>query len=183
MSEKNIERIEKKVDLLYKILLELNVDYVGHPYDQEYINRFMSELVPLFGLSGVETDIEITQKETIKELENNLKTELSRLKKIYESGDFLAKDEDKIKNKMGDITSYLQEWDVVVDEWILAGKEDLINKSKDLYKKGLFLDLKKKLGLLDKSSMINGLIREVNDSKKSLNNTIEKIRNLGKANN
>ena len=115
------------------------LDYLvgrGEVVSQEYINRFMSELVPLFGLSGVETDIEITQKETIKELENNLKTELSRLKKIYESGDFLAKDEDKIKNKMGDITSYLQEWDVVVDEWILAGKEDLINKSKDLYKKG-----------------------------------------------
>ncbi|MBA7519885.1 hypothetical protein ES705_11973 [subsurface metagenome] len=88
-----------------------------------------------------------------------------------------------MRNKIKDITSYLQEWGVIIDEWILVPKEDMINKSKGIYEESLFLDLKEKLGLLDKSSIINNLIREMNDSKKSLNNTIEKIRNLGEANN
>lgn len=190
MSEKNIKRIEKKVDLLYKILLELNVDYVGYPYNQEYINKFMDELIPLFGLSGVEMDIEITQKETMQELESKLKTELSRLKKVYESGNFLAKDGDKIKDKIANITNYLQEWDVYVNERILAPKEDIISRSEDICKRSLFVDLKKKLGLCVGNTYISydedgafDLIERRDTLKKNTEDFIEKIRNLGKANN
>lgn len=194
MSEEDIKRIEKKVDLLYKILLELKVDYIGYPYDQEYINKFIDELIPLFGLSGIEIDIEFTQSETMEELKNKLETELSRLKKVYENGDFLAKDENTIKNKIENITDYLQTWDWDVDEsgvveGILSQKEDIINKSKNIYEISLFVDLKKKLGLLYKqdiighkifySSIIDDLIREIDIAKKNLKDTIEKIRNLG----
>ena len=186
-----LEKIEKKVDLLYKILLELYVDYVGHPYDQKYINNFMDELIPLFGLSAEEIEIEIlpTQKE-INELKSRLETELSRLKKVYESGNFLAKDGDKIKDKIANITNYLQEWDVCVDEWILAPKEDIISRSEDICKISLFVDLKKKLGLgvgntyisYDKDGAFD-LIERRDTLKKNTKDFIEKIRNLGKANN
>lgn len=152
MTEENIKRIEKKVDLVFKILLELDVDYVGHPYDQKYINKFMDELIPLFGLSATQIDIDQTsfQIETLQELESKLKTELSRLEKIYESGDFLAKDKDKIRNKIKEITRYLRDWHtggIDREDSILSLREGVISDYNDIIKTSLFLDLKKKLGL------------------------------------
>lgn len=191
---KNINRIEKKVDLLYKILLELYIGDVGHPYNQEYINNFMDELIPLFGLSAVEVDLDIPsiQKETMQELKNKLETELSRLKKIYESGNFLAKEENTIKDKISDITSYLETWDWDKDEsgvveGLIWWKEDIINKSKRVYEESLFLDLRKKLGVSYSyrpsylsSPSINDLIEEINIEKKNFKDFIEKIQSLGK---
>ena len=201
MTEEDIKRIEKKVDLLYKILLELNVGDIGHPYNQEYINKFMNEIIPLFKLSAEEVDIEksSTPKE-INELKSGLETELSRLKKVYESGDFLAKDEVKIKNKIEGITDYLECWD---DTWdssgVVAGmfknREEIMNKNKQIYERTLFVDLKRKLGLdvgdayisyeTDYSGELKriSLIEKRNAFKKNLKDTIEKIRNLGKPNN
>jgi len=201
MSEEDIKRIEKKVDLLYKILLELYIDELdGHPYSREYINNFMEELIPLFGLSGVEVKIEkLPTPKEIKELKNRLVSNLSRLKEIYESGNFLAKEEDKIKNKIEEITGYLQCWD---DDWdssgVVAGmfksEEEIINKNEQIYERSLFADLKKKLGLGVESvymawegdyggekKLIN-LIEKRDTLKKELKDFIEKIRRLGETN-
>ncbi len=200
MSEENIKRIEKKVDLLYKILLELNIDYDfngGHPYNQDYIYNFMDELIPLFGLSAEEIEIERlpTQKE-INELKSRLETKLSRLKNIYENGNFLAKDEDKIKNKIEEITDYLGCWD---DDWdssgVVAGmfknQEEITNKNKQICERSLFVDLKKKLGLDVGNAYISyeedyvgerkriNLIEKRDTLKKDLKDFIEKIRRLG----
>ncbi len=50
MNEKDINRIEKKVDLIFKILLELSVEYIGRPYDFEYLKRFKNEIITVFDL-------------------------------------------------------------------------------------------------------------------------------------
>jgi len=209
MSEEDIKRIEKKVDLLYKILLESDVvgyvDYLGHPYNQKYgINKFMDELIPLFGLSAVEADLDIPPilKETLKELKSKLETELSRLQNIYKSGNFLAKDEDIIKNKIADITDYLECWDLAWDEsgvveGIFKTKDDIMYKIKQIHERSLFMDLEKKLGLdIDTENVyisyeddysgerkrIN-LIEKRDTLIKNLKELIEKLRNLGEVNN
>ena len=189
------------MDLLYKILLALYIDDVGHPYSQEYINNFMDELVPLFELSGIEADIDLpsTQKETMEELKNKLETELSRLKKVFESGNFLAKDEKTIKNKISDISSYLEDWDLAWDEsgvveGIFKTKEEILNKNKQIYERSLFADLKKKLGLgvgdvyfsweedySGERKWIN-LVEKRDTLKKDLKDFIEKLQNLGNPN-
>jgi len=205
MSEENIKRIEKKVDLLYKILLELHIDYDfgGQPYNQDYINSFMDELIPLFGLSVEEIEIERlpTQKE-INELKSGLETELNRLKRIYESGNFLAKEENKIKNKIEEITEYLRCWDydwdcyssgIVAPEFCFKSKEEITNKNKQIYERSLFVGLKKKLGLdvgnayayipheedYNKGYESFTLIEKRDTLKKNLKDFIEKIRRLG----
>ena len=194
MSEENIERIEKKVDLLYRILLELYIDEVGHPY-----SNFMDELVPLFELSGIEVDIDISfiQKETMQELKNKLEAELSRLEKIYESGNFLAKKKSTIMNKRWDISKCLRAWDGWHNEYgvvksIYGAKEYIINESKSVYEESLFQDLRKKLGVSYSYRSpylsfptINALIKKIknlNIKKKNLKERIEKIRDLGEAN-
>jgi len=141
----------------------------------------MDELIPLFGLSGVETDIDLSHIQTPEELRIKLKTDLSRLQKAYESGNFLAKDRSTIMDKIRKISKYLRS-DIIDNEWVFPTKEDVINTSKNVYERSLFLNLKNKLGLLDEqtySSMINGLIKEVDDIKESFKNTIEKIGKLG----
>jgi len=205
LTEEDIKRIEKKVDLLYKILLELNISYdfdSGHPYDRDYINTFMDELIPLFGLSAEYEDeiVKLPTPKELNELKSGLETELSRLKKVYESGDFLAKDEVKIKKKMEEITDYLENWGGVWDSsGVVAGmiknREEIMNRNTQIYERTLFVELKRKLGLdvedtytlfeidYDEEYKVTNLVEKRNAFKKNLKDKIEKIHNLGKANN
>ena len=189
---KNIKRIEKKVDLLYGIILSLDVDNYHHLNNDEIINHVMDDLIPLFSLSAEKEEIgKIPTKEETKEWESKLKTELSRLKKIYESGDFLAKDEDKIKKKIGNITSYLQRWNKMIGR-IYYDYKMIEKRNKQIYKKTLFWDLKGKLGWAVKnrdkfyeresvdgfSKMIN-LVEDRDILKKNLKDLVEEIHILG----
>jgi len=192
MTEEDIKRIEKKVDLLYEIILSLDVDNYHHLNNEETINRVMDDLIPLFSLSAEKEEIgKIPTKEETKEWESKLKTELSRLKKIYESGDFLAKDEDKIKKKIGNITSYLQRWNKMIGR-IYYDYKMIEKRNKQIYEKTLFLDLKGKLGWAVKnrnifyewesvdgfSKMIN-LVEDRDILKKNLKDLVEEIHILG----
>ena len=184
MTEEDIKRIEGKVDLLYKILLELSADEYGNFNTHKVINNFMDELIPLFELSATKINIDQTsfQIETLQELESKLKTELSRLEKIYESGDFLAKDKDKIRSKIGDITYYLRDWysnRVERKDSILSLREWVISDYNDIIKTNLFLDLKKKLGLPCESSIIKELIKGLNSIKKEFKALFKKLSDLG----
>lgn len=189
---KNIKRIEKKVDLLYGIILSLDVDNYHHLNNDEIINHVMDDLIPLFSLSAEKEEIGIIPtKEETKEWESKLKTELNRLKKIYESGDFLAKDEDKIKKKIGKITSYLQRWNKMIGR-IYYDYKMIEKRNKQIYKKTLFWDLKGKLGWAVKnrdkfyeresvdgfSKMIN-LVEDRDILKKNLKDLVEEIHILG----
>ena len=199
MSEEDIKRIEEKVDLLYKILLELEVDDIV-PYNEEYINNFMDELIPLFGLSAEEVEIEkLPTPKEINELKSRLETELSRLEKIRDSRDFLTKDEVKIYDKIEDIEDYLECWN---NDWdssgVVAGmfkiKEDIMYKNTQIYKRNLFIALNKKLGIDIEDAYIsweedyNGELEKINliekrdTLKNELKDFIEKIRKLGEAN-
>jgi len=189
---KNIKRIEKKVDLLYEIILSLDVDNYYQLNNEKIINLRMDDLIPLFSLSAEKEEIgKIPTKEETKEWESKLKTELSRLKRIYESGDFLAKDEDKIKKKIGNITSYLQRWNKMIGR-IYYDYKMIEKRNKQIYKKTLFWDLKGKLGWAVKnrdkfyeresvdgfSKMIN-LVEDRDILKKNLKDLVEEIHILG----
>ena len=164
-----IKRIEKKVDLLYEIILSLDVDDYHYLNTKEIINLVMDDLIPLFSLSAEKEEIgKIPTKEETKEWESKLKTELSRLKKIYESGDFLAKDEDKIKKKIGKITSYLQRWNKMIGR-IYYDYKMIEKRNKQIYEKTLFLDLKRKLGWDVKNSYIFYELESVDGFSKTIN--------------
>ncbi len=145
MSEEDIKRIEKKVDLLYKILLELYIDDVGHPYDQKYINKFMDELIPSFELSAEKEKIKPKDptQEGIKELANDYKKELEQLEKEYEKGDYLAKEENEITTKIRDLKRIIKE----LPE-ILHTRKRIEDIHQQIYEIHLFWDLRKKLGLV-----------------------------------
>jgi len=166
MTEEDIKRIEKKVDLLFKILLELNIDNVssGHPYNQKYISKFMDELIPLFGLSAEKGKIkpESPTQEEIKELVNDHKKELEQLEKEYEGGDYLAKEKDEITTKIRDLKEYIEELPK-----ILHSRERIEEIYQQIYEIQLFWDLRKKLGLIKEQSYekltISNLKHELKD--------------------
>lgn len=154
MSEEDIKRFEKKVDLLYKILLELRIPDFGAPYDQSYINTFMDELIPLFGLSAEKEEIKgLFTQEDISKRGMELQNELKKLKKIYENGDFLAKEEETIKNKIEDLTNKLKE----LSE-ISALYNKVRDKNKEIYENGLFIDLQRKVGVSEKNIVSKDII-------------------------
>ena len=144
MKEEDIKRIEKKVDLLYKILLELNISDVGHPYDQTYINKFMDELVLLFGLSVKKGKIkpEDPTPEELIEATNDYKNELEQLEKDYEEGDYLAKEKNGITTKISDLKEKIKGLPN-----ILHSREKIVGIYQEIYEIDLFWDLRKKLGL------------------------------------
>jgi len=147
MSEKDMKRIEKKVDLIFKILLELNIDNVdsGYPYNQTYINKFMDELVPLFELSAEKEKIkpESPTQEEIKELTNDYKGELAQLEKKYEKGDYLAKEENEITTRIEDLKKYIKEIPKIIHSRVRIEKI-----YQEIYEIRLFWNLRKKLGLI-----------------------------------
>ena len=150
MSEKDIKRIEQKVDLIFKILLELNIYDVGYPYNQDYINNFIDELTPLFKLSAEKEKIkpESPTQEEIKELTNDYKSELEQLKKDYEKGNYLAKEGNEITTKIRDLKKHIEELPK-----ILHSRERIEDIHQQIYEIHLFWDLRKKLGLIKKQGI------------------------------
>ena len=156
----------------------------NHINNEEVINIVMDDLIPLFGLSAKKEEVDKlpTRKET-KDWESKLKIELSRLQKIHESGDFLAKDEDKIKKKIENITRYLQRWNKMIGG-IYHDYKKIENKNKEIYKEDLFLDFKKKLKEFEHSPYTRDkLVKKRDTLKKNLKELLEKIRFLGKVDN
>ena len=92
--DKHIKRIEKKVDLLYKMHLEKTDDGIG-------LRCFSDELIPLFNIS-VGTKLFIKLEELMKVVvvefkkAEEVENKLNNLENDYETGNFLANERDKI---------------------------------------------------------------------------------------
>ncbi len=65
MNQVDIIRIEKKVDLLYKILIELEAsETFEHSIDEEnFFYKFINELIPLFNLSAEKEIIKVPNQD------------------------------------------------------------------------------------------------------------------------
>ena len=101
MTEDQLKRIEGKIDLLYKILLKLDVDMIGHPYDHKYLKGFSNELVDLFSIELSPPDN--VQEKLVKKLRadsKELETKYSQLKSKFEEKNYLAKDEIALKSEL-----------------------------------------------------------------------------------
>jgi len=145
MSEEDIKRIEKKVDLLYKILLDLEVDSVGHPYNYTYISNFFDDLIPLFNLSANKNIIKIPNEQEVKKSEDNLKDELEKLKRDYNEGNYIAKEKGKLEVEMEKIQDKIEELSNITRH-----RKDVVNLNEDINKVLLFQSLKNRFGLKQK---------------------------------
>ena len=174
MNEEDIKRIEKKVDLLYEIILRLNVDDNNHINNEEVINYVIDDLIPLFNLSTEKEAIEIQNQEEIWELIRKCKGELEQLEKDYEKGNFLAKEEGKIKKKIKELTN-----DLEVLASISKSHRGLKKLNKKLYELLLFHDLRKRIGIKRYSKVLrtNDYLTkfcDLADLKKSLSDNLKK---------
>lgn len=146
MSQEDIERIEKKVNLLYQILLTLEVDSGsdGNLNKEESFSVFMEELIPLFNLSAEKEMIEFPSEEETEKEKKELESTLEKLEKDYENGNFLAKEENKIKKKIEDLTDKLEELSKISEF-----RKEVDDKNKELYEIILYQDLRRAVGLGD----------------------------------
>lgn len=142
MNEEDIKRIEKKVDLLYKIILTLDVDQSGDITTVKTVNSVIDELLPLFNLSAEKEIIKIRSYEEIKKEKEGLKSELKKLEKEYQNGNYLAKEESQLKRKMEDLTNKIEELNRIT-----AYLVDIMELNKELYEVLLYKGLRKKLGI------------------------------------
>jgi len=173
MSEKDIERTEKKVDLFLKILLGLNIPRIGHPYNRKYIDNHIDELTPVYNLFAERDVIEnYPTQEKIENWENKLKHELDKLKQDYEHGNFLAKEQDTIRMRIKDLGNKLEYLTK-----LSKNKENFEAKNTELYRINLFMDLQEKLGITEKydSHSYRKLIRKKDDLKKNIQDLIEDL--------
>ena len=174
MNEEDIKRIEKKVDLLYEIILRLNVDDNNYINNEEVINSVIDDLIPLFNLSAEKEAIEIQTQEEIWELIRKCKGELEQLEKDYEKGNFLAKEEGEIKKKIKELTN-----DLEVLASISKSHRGLKKLNKKLYELLLFHDLRKRIGIKRYSKVLrtNDYLTkfcDLADLKKSLSDNLKK---------
>jgi len=129
----NEERIEKKIDLLYKWHFE-------DRSNREYLN----ELIPLFDLSIEMEEIKIKGlvAEKLIEDEKKIRSELDKLKSEHKAGNFLAKDKDKIAEMIYNYEEKYRALKRIVEslEGVKCGKETLREEL-------LLINLKEKLGI------------------------------------
>jgi len=132
----NEERIEKKIDLLYKLHLESN--------DELNFRKHLNELIPLFDLSIEMEEIKIKGfvAEKLIEDEKKIRSELDKLKSDREAGNFLAKDKEKIVEM---IYNYEEKYEALKR---IAKSYDRIKDHKEaLQEELLMINLKEKLGI------------------------------------
>ncbi len=179
MSVEDIKRIEKKVDLLYRILLSLNIPEVEGPYDQSYMSDFMTELIPLFNLtgdSGIERSIikEIISLEELDEWDRETKEKLAKLEKTYKAKEYMAKDEGEIISKIRSLSKLLSGLTEIRDarnKFIYKLEKELKDDKGDERMIKLFFELQSKVGLkYFHKGKIHLYVRRINDMVEKLKN-------------
>lgn len=149
MNEETLNRIEKKVDLLYKIVLHLGGTVGDSYYEEDFFDRFMNQLIPLFNVTTEKEIIKIPNAEELQREETKIGEELNRLKKDYENGNYIAKEENILKRKIENLTD-----DLEALSGISECREDLEKLNQEVYELRLFHDLKRKVGLHDMKNFI-----------------------------
>ncbi len=144
MTDIDLERVEKKVDLILKVLLDLNLPDVGYPYDYDYLCNYNEELALLYNLNVAKDKYKI-QIPAIEELEET-ESKLRNLQEKYKAGNYLAKDKEDIKKQIDKLNirySLLCRFQENRKKIEKALKE--VNN--DVYNIQTYLELRKKVGL------------------------------------
>ena len=173
MIENDIEKIGKKIDLFFKIILGLKVKPVGYLYNRKYINNYIDELVPVYDLSAKKDVIDnYPTQEEIQCWEKELNNDYIKLKQDYTGGNFLAKEQDRIKLRIKYLENKLDQMSK-----LSKNKEKFDNKNTELYKIDLFKDLQMKIGIIEEYDNYNyrKIIREKDNLKKNIQNLIEEL--------
>ena len=176
MIEDDVKRVERKVDLFFKVVLGLKMHIAGHDhnlYSRKYIDKHIADLIPVYDLSSEKDTIEnYPTQETIQTWERKLNTELVRLKTDYKQGNFLAKEKDEIKTNIKNLGNKL---DRLLE--LSNNKLKFESKSIEIHKINLFRDLEKKLGITKEydSYGFRKLIREKDTLKTSIRDLIEDL--------
>jgi len=184
MSEEDIKRVEDKVNLLYKILLELKEDYLSHPYKRTYILNFIDELIPLFNISA--------KKEIIKDLPNQgvidkniqeLLDELEKLEKDYEDGNFLAKDREKLNIEIKNLTDSLSLYKKINNV-----RKEIEDSNTEIYNIRLFEELKNKLRIEQQPDdrewpSLDDLQNKIDDLQKNMGELRKRLKEIEKRTN
>lgn len=172
MTEKDIERTEKKVDLFFKILLSLKFKHI-HLFHRKFMDGFINELIPVYNLYAEKEVISnFPTQEKIQNWENKLNYELDRSKQDYLNGNFLANEQDIIKMRIKDLGIKLESLSKLSEN-----KEVFDEKSVELHRIGLFMDLQKKLGITEEydSFGYRKLVKEKDNLKKDIEVLIKEL--------
>ncbi|MFX0029721.1 MAG: hypothetical protein ACFE8B_10965 [Candidatus Hermodarchaeota archaeon] len=150
MNDKDLERIEKKIDLLFKILLELNVEHIGYPYDFKYLSNHGEEIRAFYSLD-IEKERHRIQFPSKKEVDET-QTKLEKLQKKYTDGDYLAKEKQEIEDQIKSLEEKLEEFEKFNKNRKII-EEALIKVNNELFKIETYLALRRELGLSEKPKM------------------------------
>ena len=105
MSAEDISRIEAKIDLIFRILMNLEIE--GRtPYDFDYLRQFLSEITSLFNIQVEDPQIAVPDAKALKQLQE----QLIELEKTLKNGDFLKKDETSLLSRKNTLEETIEKW-------------------------------------------------------------------------
>lgn len=151
MSEEDIKRIEKKIDVLYKIVCGIEGIEVINPISGV---DHLDELVPLFNLS-VDTKLfeeyEKVEKLLLVEFEKaeEVKNKLGVLENDYKTGNFLEKEKDKMWEMVNNQRRKYKALNKMAEHI-----ERVIYDKKEFRRDCLWLNIREKLGLISPEDYI-----------------------------
>ena len=145
MSEDDIKRIEKKIDVLYKIVSGIGGIEVVNPISND---DYLDELVPLFNIS-IDTNL-FEEYEKVRKLlmvefkkGEEVKNKLDKLENDYRTGNFLEKEKDKMREMVSN-QSYKYE---ALNKMAERFERDM-NDKKEFRGRFLWLNMREKLGVI-----------------------------------
>ena len=151
MSEEDIKRIEKKIDMLYKIVCGIGGHEVENPICD---NDYLDELVPLFNFS-INTNLIEKYEKVVKLLMiefkkgEEMKNKLDKLENDYKTGNFLEKEKDKMKETVGNQREKYRALNKLAESF----QRNRYDK-KEFRGKFLWLSMKEKLGVISSEDYI-----------------------------
>ena len=151
MSEEDIKRIEKKIDMLYKIVCGIGGYEVINPIcDDDYLD----ELVPLLNIS-IDTNLFEEYEKVVKLLMiefkkgEEMKNKLDKLENDYETGNFLKKEGDKMQKMIRNQNGKYRALNKMAESF-----QRNINDKKEFRRRFLWLNMKEKLGVISSEDYI-----------------------------
>ena len=151
MSEDDIKRIEKKIDVLYKIVSGIGGIKVVNPISND---DYLDELVPLLNIS-IDTNLFEEYEKVVKLLMiefkkgEEMKNKLDKLENDYETGNFLKKEGDKMQKMIGNQYEKYRVLNKMAESF-----QRNINNKKRFRGKFLWLNMKEKLGVISSEDYI-----------------------------
>ncbi len=151
MSEEDIKRIEKKIDMLYKIVCGIGGYEVENPICD---NDYLDELVPLLNIS-VDTNLFEEYEKVVKlsmiefKKGEEMKNKLDKLENDYETGNFLKKEGDKMQKMIRNQNGKYRALNKMAERF----QRSIYDKER-FRGKFLWLNMKEKLGVISSEDYI-----------------------------